>query len=205
MNVEHVEVLVEEQSMEAALRLLLPKIFDRTSYKIYSHQCKAELLQRLPSRLRGYASWLPKNWCIVVIVDQDNDNCIALKKKLEKMAADAGLTTRSTVSGKPYAVVNRLAIEELEAWYFGDWAAVRAAYPRVQETIPMKASYRKPDAIPGGTWEALERELQKAGYFKGGLRKIEAAYAIASHMNPECNKSHSYNVFLTAMQEMIAI
>jgi hypothetical protein len=25
-------------------------------------------------------------------------------------------------------VVNRLAIEELEAWYFGDWEAVRAAY-----------------------------------------------------------------------------
>ncbi|MBI3766152.1 MAG: HDIG domain-containing protein, partial [Ignavibacteriales bacterium] len=32
--------------------------------------------------------------------------------------------------------------------------------------------------------EAFEKILQKASYFKGGLRKIEAARAIASHMDP---------------------
>ena len=46
---------------------------------------------------------------------------------VEKMAVDSGLTTRSSQKGRPYNVANRLAIEELEAWYFGDWAAVRTA------------------------------------------------------------------------------
>ncbi len=32
-----------------------------------------------------------------------------------------------------------------------------------------------PDAIPGGTWEAFERVLQRSGYFQTGLRKLEAA------------------------------
>src|SRR5712692_2971729 len=134
MSVEHVEVLVEEPSMEAALRLLLPKLLGEVSFEIYTHQCKDELLSRLPQRLRGYAGWLPKTWRIVVVVDRDDDGCGDLKERLERIAADASLVTRSTTRGTAYRVVNRLAIEELEAWYFGDWAAVRAAYPKAPET-----------------------------------------------------------------------
>jgi len=52
MTVEHVELLVEEPSIETALRLLLPKVFDKISFEIYPYQCKDELLQRLPERLR---------------------------------------------------------------------------------------------------------------------------------------------------------
>jgi len=48
-----------------------------------------------------------------------------------------------------WQVVNRIAIEELEAWYFGNWPAVVATYPNVPENIPGKAPYRNPDAIAG--------------------------------------------------------
>ena len=51
MSVEHVEVLVEEPSMEAALSLLLPRLLGDLSFAVYSHQCKEELLARLPGRL----------------------------------------------------------------------------------------------------------------------------------------------------------
>jgi hypothetical protein len=101
-------------------------------------------------------------------------------------------------------VVTRLAIEELEAWYFGDWEAVRAAYPRLPATIPAQAKYRDPDAIVGGTWEALERILQKAGYFSLGLAKIEAARAIAAHMVPERNTSRSFQILRNALADMAA-
>jgi hypothetical protein len=40
-----------------------------------------------------------------------------------------------------------------------------------------KGSYRDPDGVLGGTWEALERILKRAGYFKTGLRKMECARA----------------------------
>ncbi|MBI4515416.1 MAG: DUF4276 family protein [Deltaproteobacteria bacterium] len=203
MSVDHVEVIVEEPSTEVALRLLLPRLLGGTSFQVYSHQCKDELLQRLPDRLRGYANWLPKTWRIVVIVDRDDDECDDLKARLERMASTAGLTTRTKAAGRPYAVANRLAIEELEAWYFGDWEAVRAAYPRVAATIPSQAKYRDPDAIAGGTWEAFERLLQKIGYFTTGLRKIEAARAITPHMEPARNRSRSFQTLRTALLEMV--
>ena len=52
-------------------------------------------------------------------------------------------------------MVNGIAVEELEAWYFGDWVAVREVYPGLPATVSNKANYRNPDQIRGGTWEAL--------------------------------------------------
>lgn len=202
MGVSHVEFIVEEPSMEAALRPLLPRLLGHITFSIYQHQCKDELVQHLPARLRGYAPWLPQDWRIVVVVDRDDDDCLELKRTLETIAARAGLRTRASSSRTRYHVVNRLAIEELEAWYFGDWQAVRQAYPRVPVTIPKKAAYRDPDAIRGGTWEAFERVLQRAGYFRNGLRKIEAARTIAECWNPEANSSRSFQVFRRVLLEM---
>lgn len=80
---------------------------------------------------------------------------------------------------------------------------MRAAYPRVPASIPSQAPYRAPDAIAGGTWEAFERVLQAAGYFRtGGLRKIEAARAIAEHMVFARNTSPSFRALCQALGEM---
>ena len=84
---------------------------------------------------------------------------------------------------------------------FGDWEAVRRAYPRVSAAIPRRASYRDPDAIKGGTWEAFERVMKKHGYFTTGLRKVEAAEAIAAHINPSRNQSGSFRVFRGILAE----
>jgi len=203
VTVDHVEFLVEEPSMEAALGLLLPKILESKTFKIYPHQGKPDLLSKLPDRLRAYASWMPPSWRIVVIVDRDDEDCETLKRRLDAIAAQAGLATRSAAGGKPgYHVVNRLAIEELEAWYFGDWEAVCAAYPRAPKMISGKAAYRAPDNIKGGTHEALLRELKQGGYFAGGLRKIEVARAIAKHMVPSRNTSPSFCALRDALHEL---
>jgi len=159
-------------------------------------------LTRLPERLRGYSSWLPETWRLVVIVDRDDDNCAVLKQRLETMTLASGLPTKSSPNRKGYKVINRIAVEELEAWYFGDWQAVQAAYPRVKASIPSQSKYRDPDAIIGGTWEAFERVLQRAGYYRGGLRKIEAARAIATHMDPARNSSRSLQALRTALLEI---
>ena len=205
MTVDHVEVLVEEASMEAALEILLPRMMARATFKIHAYQGKLDLLEKLPQRLRGYAQWLPTSWRILIIVDRDDDDCQELKQKLEDIAARAGLTTRSmSGGGAGYVVVNRLAIEELEAWYFGDWTAVCAAYPRTQSTIPAKAKYRMPDGIRGGTHEALLHVLKQAGYFSNGLRKIEAARAIAVHMVPSRNRSPSFRALRDALRDLEA-
>jgi len=202
MAVSHVEVLVEEPSMEAALRLLLPRVLGNSTFEVYAYQCKGDLLARLPERLRGYAAWLPANYRIVVVVDRDGNDCQVLKRSLEQIASDAGLRSRSRAGGQAYQVVNRLAIEELEAWYFGDWYAVQTVYPRVPESIPNQAKYRDPDAISGGTWEGFERVLKRAGYFQTGLRKIEVARAVAEHWQPQANRSKSFCVLRDVLMEM---
>ena len=160
---EKLIVMVEEPSMEAALELLLPKMLGDIEFQIIRFQCKNDLLKQLPVRLIGYQSWLPPSWAIIVLLDRDDDDYMALKLQLENIAAKAGLVTKTCAGvGNSFRVANRIAIEELEAWFFGDWPAVQAAYPRVAATVPNKAAYRDPDAIRGGTWEALERELQKS-------------------------------------------
>ena len=100
--------------------------------------------------------------------------------------------------------MTRIAVEELEAWYFGDWQAVCAAYPRVSPNTPRQARYRDPDAIAGGTWEAFERILQQHGYFKPGLAKVQAAAAIGQQIDPARNRSHSFAVLRDAIAEATA-
>ena len=86
---------------------------------------------------------------------------------------------------------------------FGEWTAVRLAYPKVPETIPQQAPYRQPDAIDGGTWEAFERILRRAGYHAGGLRKIEAARQIGARFEAGNCRSPSFVSFRDALLEAV--
>lgn len=202
MKVSHLEVLVEEPSTEALLNVLLPRLLSDTTFEIHAHRGKPDLLRKLGDRLRGYARWIDDSTRILVIVDRDRQDCMKLKRELEKIAGASGLTTRAKDSAR-WTVATRIAIEELEAWYFGDWDAVRAAYPRVPAGIPGRSEYRDPDAIQGGTWEAFERVLQGAGYFAGGLRKIEAARTLAQHMQAASNRSASFQAFNRVLQDLL--
>lgn len=204
MTATHLELLVEEPSMEAFLRALLPRLLPQDrSFEVHPFQGKLDLLGKLQARLRAYAQWLPEDWRIVVVVDRDDDDCESLKKRLEGMAADAGLVTRSRAGRRPWQLVNRIAIEELEAWYFGDWPAVCNAYPRVSPGIPNQAGYRDSDAIRGGTWETFERVLQRHGYFKTGLPKTEAARTLGGLLDPERSRSRSFAAFRDAIADAI--
>jgi hypothetical protein len=202
MKADHLEFLVEEPSMEVFLRELLPRALpSETTFQIHVHRGKPDLMKKLPSRLLGYAKCLPQNHRIVVLVDRDGDRCGDLKARIEQAATSAGLLTRSLCQGQPWRVVSRIAIEELEAWFFGEWNAVRRAYPRVLKTVPAQTPYRDPDAVAGGTWEALERIFQRAGYFDGGLRKLELAGNIGRHLDPARSRSASFKAFLQALHE----
>ena len=188
--------------MEAFLRVALPRMIPGScSFNIHPFRGKSDLLRKLPGRLRGYQRWIPPNYRIVVLVDRDDQDCHVLKADLEAAAGMASLLTRSQAGVGQWQIANRIVIEELEAWYFGDWVAVRRAYPRVPPNIPRRVSYRDPDAIKGGTWEAFERVTKKHGYFATGLRKVEAAEAIAAHIGPDRNRSVSFGVFQSVLAE----
>jgi hypothetical protein len=133
----HIEILVEEPSAEAVLQVLVPKIVgSATSFAIHQYGGKLALLASLPARLCGYARWLPDDWRICVLVDQDQDDCLMLKQQLDEFAKQAGLSTPSTARVPDQVrVYNRIVIEELEAWFFGDPTAIATAYPRVSANL----------------------------------------------------------------------
>ncbi len=203
----HIEFLVEELSAKEALQNLLPIILGQDiAFDIHPYGGKRDLLTKLPARLRGYSNWLPSDWKIVVLIDGDNEDCLHLKAKLETIAAQAGLSTKSSIpENKPFQILNRLAIEELEAWFFGDVKAIVSAYPRVPCNLAQQVKFRNPDAISGGTWEALERVLQKAGHHQGGLEKLRAAREISKYMTPKENRSQSFQMFRNGLEQMINV
>jgi len=201
----HIEFLVEEPSAEAALSNLVPKILGGDlSFKVHSYQGKPDLLNKLLPRLKGYKAWMPEDWRIVVLIDADDEDCRVLKNQLDGIAQRTGLITRSRRTfGSYFQVLNRLAIEELEAWFFGDIDSVRSSYPRIPSNLGKKEKYRDPDAIRGGTWEALEREFKKAGYFSSGISKILVAREVSLYMEPERNRSRSFQVFRQGLLDLI--
>jgi hypothetical protein len=203
-TLSRLELLVEEPSAEAALSHLVPKLLGPDfSFSVYPYQGKRDLLKKLPARLRGYRHWIPEDWGIVVLIDADGQDCIEQKVALENMAGQAGLSTRSAAQGGRFQVLNRLAVEELEAWFFGDVEALCEAYPGVPSSLGERAAYRDPDAVRGGTWESLERELQRAGHHLGGLSKIKAAREISACMKPDRNRSRSFQVFRQGILDLV--
>ena len=158
----------------------------------------------MPNRLKGYQAWLPRDWKLVILIDEDREDCLKLKQKLEEMAILSGLITKSSCQkNKSFQVLNRIVVEELEAWFFGDVQAICQAYPKVSANLATQQPYRDPDAIKGGTWEALERVLRRAGYHQGGLEKYKASSEISKYMNPELNRSKSFQVFYRGLLEII--
>lgn len=190
--------------MEAFLQGLLPRLLpEDISFLIHSFQGKPDLLGKLRQQLRAYANWIPPDYRIVVIVDRDEEDCRKLKRRLEDAATSAHFVTRTQAAGNRWQLVNRIAIEELEAWYFGDWTAVQTAYPGVGPHIPRKAKFRDPDAIHGGTWEAFHRILKKHGYFLYGFRKGEAARALGCLVESHRSSSRSFTLLCDAFTEAI--
>jgi hypothetical protein len=202
----HIEFLVEEESMEVALYNLVPMIIgEDISFRVHSFQGKKDLLNKLSLRLNGYRRWIPDEWRIVVLIDEDREDCHDLKATLEEEASDSGFITKSMANpNENFQVLNRIVIEELEAWFFGDAEALRQAYPRLPRSLEKKQKYRMPDSILGGTWETLNRLFKIKGYFREGMPKIEVARTVSAVMDPDRNRSKSFQVFRDGLRAMVA-
>lgn len=200
-----IEILVEEQSAEEALRHLLPKVLQgHGRAKVINLGSKHKLLKVLPSRLAAYRQRIEsgEQLRIVVLVDRDDDDCEELKSHLELMALNAGLPTKTAPDAEGrFLILNRVVVEELESWFIGDPAALRKAFtslPRIEQTSGI---FRNPDN--GGSWEALHRFLKKHGIYKSSFPKVDAARRIAPHMDIAANQSKSFQVFIRGIQSAL--
>ena len=173
--------LVEEESMKHVLEAILPKILScGTLFKVVAHQGCGDLMRSIPIKLNG---WRGGDVRFVIVHDQDNKDCVELKRELEAVC-------------RPYNrhVLIRIACRELESWYFGDLNAVSEAYGKNFRNLSSKRAYRVPDAIadPKKHLKRLVPEHQQ----------ISGADLIASHMDISSNTSKSFNVFVEGVRRL---
>lgn len=203
----NLELLLEDRSMESALRFLVPKILGQTNTSVEVHiayrafRGKYTLLKQLKLLLKGYALRIRSGEAlrVIVLLDRDAEDCAKLKQRLERIASEAGLIVRSgATEAQPFQVLSRIAISELEAWFLGDLEAIQRAYPKTTAVLKKK-SLPNPDDIDDA-WKALERILKQSSYRGYDLSKPYVAERIAEHMQPECNLSKSFQVFCEGLR-----
>lgn len=164
------------------------------------HPSKTGLYDLLPAKLRAYQSLAPDYRLLLVVVhDADQRDPDASYQRLEALLR--------RLAPAHYFVIG-LAVEELEAWLLGDFAAIQAAYP--QADYEHWSRYEQ-DAVCG-TWEQLARilegrkkagQLMRLGYPAVGIYKGEWASKIAPHLEASRNKSPSLHAFLQRFRQIL--
>ena len=214
----HFEILVEDQSGQKALDILIPKIIGKAhtfrthaykgigripkNMKASADPGKRILLENLPRLLSGYGNAFreyPANCpgAVIVVCDLDEKCLKTFRQELLGIlhACDPRPETRFC-----------FAIEEGEAWFFGDLNAVKTAYPKAKDGV--LNSYRN-DSICG-TWEKLadavysggSSALRAKGWQTVGAEKSKWAESISPHMEINRNQSPSFCYFRDTMQQL---
>lgn len=176
--------LLEEPSMETLLDGMLKRMFPKTDFQFVSHRGRSALEKSIPYKLRG---WKEPGVRFVILIDNDDRDCIALKKRLTQLCAE---------NGRDDSLV-RIVCQELEAWYLGDTYALAEAFGDEKlGNIGRRARFRNPDAVPKPSDE-LKRLIR-------GFRKSDAAELMADHISRERNRSPSFQALLTGLDRLIS-
>lgn len=185
-----IEILVEEPSMENVLNILLPQILPEgytlgVNCFVRPHQGKSDLQKSIPKKVQAYQNF-PQQVLLIVIHDQDSNDCILLKENLIQIITQIN-------PNQPYLI--RIACKELENWYLGDMPAIEQVYPKFKASKHQnKAKYRNPDH----TFGAHELEQQIKTFTKGFASK-----SIPLHMDITTNNSPSFNQLVTGIQQFL--
>lgn len=212
----HFEFLIEDHSGARLIGALLPKFLGNPgephSWRIHAYKgigrvpkglgssgdpSKRILLDQLPKLLRGYGR-TPGIDAVVVVLDVDRRNCREFLAELKALASGCDPSPNTLF---------RLAIEEVESWYFGDREALLQAYPKAKREI--LENYRQDSLCD--TWEVLANAIhpggvaaiRKAGWPLPGQVKAEWAEKIGPLLEPERNQSPSFRKFREGICRLI--
>ena len=213
----HIEILVEDSSGEKLLEILLPRFLGTRgnphTWRLHAYKgigripgglvtksdpAKRMLLDQLPKLLRGYGK-TPGIDAVVVVVDSDKRDCISFLSELQAVVDDCDPSPKTLF---------RIAIEEIEAWYFGDHEALLAAYPKARREVLEKYVQ---DSVCD-TWELLadairpggSLAIKNTGWPLPGQVKHDWAQKIAPFMEPDRNVSPSFGKLRDGLRQLCA-
>lgn len=198
----HLEILLEEDSIKPVLDHILSELDpdeNLLTRRFHVHHGKKKLLKMLPKLLKGYSNWIlkPENedYHILIIVDQDQDDCVELKNQILDYCREYNLLNRTKV---------RIPVTMIESWYFGDPNALELTFPKLKKLgIGTKAIYRDPESRLDPARD-LDREMKKVGY-EHGYHKLAHAIDIAKHMQIGVNTANSFKVTIQAIEYFISL
>jgi len=181
--------LVEDYSMRKFLEGILPRLgFTTDTFEIKHHNGKEDLLGKLDQVIPSLSKRAKH---LVVLIDQDRQDCIQLKRKLkEKMAWCACDYTL------------RIACYELESWFLGDLEAITQCSERFRlKHFQNKQKYQQTDEIikPSTDLEIIVPDW-KTLYSSKPKFATKISQFIA--LEPEKNHSHSFTIFLKTLHEL---
>lgn len=181
-------VFTEELSAKVMLDSLLPRLLPERawSFRCVAFEGKQHLEKQLPIKLKG---WRTPDTHFIILRDQDNGDCRAIKETLQ------GICRRA---GKSRALV-RVACRELESWYFGDLKAVETALQiDGLSTLQEKTKYRRPDRIqyPSKALKALT---------KNRYQKVSGSRLIGEHLDLDNLRSTSFEHFISGVRKIMAL
>ena len=185
-----IEILVEETSMKVLLEGLIPRLCNNEMWKldenvfIRAFEGKSHLRKELPKKAKVYANFHEPVF-MLVLHDQDSNDCKELKSKLLDAISQTGLQTFKV----------RIVCRELECWYLGDLHAVECARPETKAThYAEKAKFRTPEKLNGK--DEIKKWVQPYG-------AIEFAQDIAQHLDIDNNRARSFNHTVSVLRSIM--
>lgn len=174
--------------LEGVLSRILPSDWKQGfHYEIRPHEGKSHLKKSLPKKMRAYAADFSRPVKVLVIHDQDSNDCRQLKNDLQNLCAQNS-------GNVPFVV--RIVCRELENWYLGDFYAMSRAYKdKAVLKQQNKAKYRDADRTHGSS------EMKK---LVKNFEKMEAARRMSQYMDIHKNRSTSFQHFVSGIQKFIS-
>lgn len=178
--------MTEEESMGMALREIIPKVFpslcEYEHWLILDHEGKSDLEASYPRKMK---QWGEPGAKFVILRDNDSADCRVLKRRL---------VSKAPQDAPPYLI--RIVCKELESWFIGDMDAIVAAYPAAAACPSFGTISRgDPDAFSNAS--DLLRQLT------GTAAKRVRATEIGKRMQPEKNRSKSFEAFISGVRKLI--
>jgi hypothetical protein len=177
---------LEEPSFKAMLEGLMPRLAPNVPYRCFVFQGKSDLQKGLQRKIQHYLNPLAR---FIIVQDQDNEDCRALKTKLKGICqqADRGDS------------LVRIVCRELESWYLADLNAVELGLPEMSGKLKRRqnaAKYRSPDTLVKPS-----RELETLTKYQ--YQKVGGSRAIGPYLDLSNQRSSSFHAFVTGITRLL--